>query len=1100
MKNINHIKKHIQAAFILLLLFTANLTFAQINLVNSPYWKAISTSKSGQSTAVIPSDGTLWVWGHGASGQLGLGTTDTNNPTPQQVIINKTNSPTAEDNDWAYVSQGATFILAIKTDGTLWGAGNQANGVLGNGVTSGTLTAITKIGTDTDWKYIAAGSTHTIALKTDGTLWAWGAGGSGQLGNGGSAVSSTPVQIGTDTDWEFINTGAAFSAAIKTDGSLYTWGNNAASGLLGIGENGGTKNTPQKIGTDTWSYVALASNHGIGMKTDGSVYSWGHPQHGRLADGQNRAATTANPGVLSPTLIPNTTGNTYTIIAAADRNSYLLKDNNELWGAGDTFAGQLGNGEVAGEIKETYLVRVGGDNSLWTSVITGHQTVYAIKPNGTLWSWGLNTRGQLGNGTTDNSGVPVKVLFPFPVPEFEEITTATFTGVNNSSAAWADYDKDGFKDVLVTGKSASAIAGVTRLYKNNGDGTFTSVTHTFPEVTNGELAWADINNDGYPDVVITGTVQSTSNQNNLTKVFINNAGTGFTEVTSTFKSKYNSAVCWLDYNNDGFQDLIIAGANKTSEGGSTSTELYKNNGDGTFTYIPLPVGGTTTFQGVAQAQGIGITAADYNGDGLTDVFIMGNETGGGTARLYKNMGNDLFQEVTGHGITGTYRANTKWVDYDNDGYPDIVIAGQEASNVFVTKLYKNNGGNGTFTFVSTATFDAVVNGGRIETFDYNGDGLIDIMTLGNPNTGGNINAASTLYKNNGDGTFTKVTGSSLGLLNADYGSIALADFDNDGNPDILLTGTIPNTGIDDPNYGKSHIKLYKNNWAGIANTNIPADLTGTLASTTSIKFDWSNAAGATKYYLRIGTSSGAGDVVNGLNPVTTGTGNPLTGTFAINKTLVQDETYYWSVRTENASLNLSDWAPEQTFTVDFGTLPVTLVSFDAKKEDNRVKLQWVTSAEKDNNRFEVERSTDGKNFSLLTTETARNTAATYTVYDRNPSAGVNYYRLKQIDNDGQVADLGVKVLNFGLLTADIRLYPNPVVNQTLYVDFGKAKGQAVRLKLADITGKVIYEQNLNAAQTQDAYSLTLPTAVKAGYYLLNINGSNINYSNKIIVR
>jgi len=1085
MKNINYIKKHLQAVFIILLLFMANLTFAQNNLVNSPYWKCISTSISGQSVAVIRADGTLWVWGHNASGQLGLGTTTATIPTPTKIN---------DDTDWAYVSQGATFLLAIKTDGTLWAAGANNFGQYGSTATAST--SIIQVGTATDWKYVTTTNNAAAGIKTDGTLWTWGQGTNGVLGNGATSNVTTAAQIGTDT-WKAVNGGGTYMLAIRSDGTLWGWGANAAK-QLGLGADAATsKSIPTQISTDTdWAQVAGSSdNMSMAIKTDGTIYSWGN---------NSLMAGTV------PTQIPGTT-NDYAKVTGGQTSFFALKTNGTLLVAGGNSYGQHGNG-TATNITVSSFIEAGGAGSLWDDVAYRYRTVFAVKKDdGTLWAWGYNNRELLANGTTADSNVPV--LIPPPLnPQFQEVTTATFTAVNWSSIDWADYDKDGFKDVLVTGSTTSGIAATTKLYKNNGDGTFTEVTHPFPNVTNtSAVAWADINNDGYPDVVLTGMTVSPASSNNVTKVYINNAGTSFTEVTTVignpinvpvFKAKYNSAVCWVDYDNDGYQDLIIAGSNKTSEGGATSTDLYKNNADGTFTYIPLPVGGTTTFQNVAQ--GCSIIATDYNGDGLTDIFIMGNQTGGGTARLYKNLGNGTFQEVTGHGITGTYSGSAQWVDYNNDGFPDISLVGQSTA-----RLYKNNGAiikadpdytGPLFTEVNTANpFIGVTSYGQIKWFDYDGDGLSDVLITGSLTSV--YTSSTTLYKNNGDDTFTKVPEEQLPFPKLMYGSIVLADFDNDGNPDVLLAGR-DGTSSATLSEQDIHTKLYKNNWTGVANTNIPTGLTGTLASTTNIKFDWGNLAGATKYYLRIGTSSGAGDVVSGLNPVTTGTGNPLTGTFAINRTLTNGETYYWSVRTENASLNQSDWAPEQTFTVNFSTLPVTLVSFDVQKENNRVKLQWETSAENNNNRFVVERSTDGSTFILLQNVTPKGSAGgSYVVYDSNPQAGINYYRLTQVDNDGKTTQLGIKAVNYSL-NADLALktWPNPVVNNTLFVDFGANAGKALTVRLTDITGRTIHEQKLQQAQTKDIYTLTLSAKPQTGIYLLNVYGADVNYSNKIIVK
>src|SRR3989337_2999238 len=141
------------------------------------------------------------------------------------------------------IAAGSYHTLAIKSDGTLWAWGYNYSGQLGDGTTSNKTTPV-QIGTGTNWSQIAAGGYHTLAIKSDGTLWAWGGNSFGQLGDGTSSdYKTTPVQIGTGTNWSQIAAGGYHTLAIKSDGTLWAWGNYYGQ----LGDATAWKETPQYI-------------------------------------------------------------------------------------------------------------------------------------------------------------------------------------------------------------------------------------------------------------------------------------------------------------------------------------------------------------------------------------------------------------------------------------------------------------------------------------------------------------------------------------------------------------------------------------------------------------------------------------------------------------------------------------------------------------------------------------------------------------------------------------------------------------------------------------------------------------------------------------
>ncbi|NBS70056.1 hypothetical protein EBT31_14260 [bacterium] len=198
----------------------------------------------------IKTDGTLWAWGSGDSGRLGLNDT-ADRSSPVQVGALTT---------WAQVAAGgggSTF--AIKTDGTLWSWGYNYTGNLGLN-DSGPYTrrsSPVQIGALTTWKQISAGDDHALAIKTDGTLWTWGNNGSGRLGLGDTANRSSPVQIGALTTWSQAGGALSHSVSLKTDGTLWSWGSNT-SGRLGLNDTI-NRSSPVQIGALT-SWVRIPTN------------------------------------------------------------------------------------------------------------------------------------------------------------------------------------------------------------------------------------------------------------------------------------------------------------------------------------------------------------------------------------------------------------------------------------------------------------------------------------------------------------------------------------------------------------------------------------------------------------------------------------------------------------------------------------------------------------------------------------------------------------------------------------------------------------------------------------------------------------------------
>ena len=225
-------------------------------------WKQVSGG--GSHTVAIKTDGTLWAWGFNGDGALGTNDT-TNRNTPITTF--------AGGNDWKQVSGGQfRFSMAIKTDGTLWGWGSGGNGKLGTNDTTNRLTPVTTFDGGTNWKQLSCGDFHTAAIKTDGTLWAWGNGSDGRLGVNDTTDRSTPVTtFAGGTNWKQIGSGYAHTTAIKTDGTLWTWGR-GTSGQLGD-NNTTNRLTPVTTfaGGTNWKQVSSGGNHIVSIKSANTI-------------------------------------------------------------------------------------------------------------------------------------------------------------------------------------------------------------------------------------------------------------------------------------------------------------------------------------------------------------------------------------------------------------------------------------------------------------------------------------------------------------------------------------------------------------------------------------------------------------------------------------------------------------------------------------------------------------------------------------------------------------------------------------------------------------------------------------------------------------
>ena len=352
------------------------------------------------------SEGGLWLWGRNCAGSLGTGiaASASTSSSPIQTISGGTN--------WKQLSVGHFGVAGIKTDGTLWLWGYNVQGKLGTNSIISQSSPVQTVSGGTNWKQVFISHNFTAAIKTDGTLWTWGSNEDGQLGINSNIKSSSPVQtVSTGTNWKEVSVGSSTAsasgtaisskiAAIKTDGTLWLWGS-GTSGQLGTNAAVSASSPVQTIsGGTNWKQVSLSTFHAAAIKTDGTLWLWGAGAGGKL--GINSQVDISSP------IQTVSAGTNWKQVSAGNFYTAAIKTDGTLWTWGcNSSHGQLGDDTQTNRSSPVQTVS-GGTN--WKYLAAGGTAVAAIKTDGTLWTWGSNEDGELGDGTRTNRSSPVQTV------------------------------------------------------------------------------------------------------------------------------------------------------------------------------------------------------------------------------------------------------------------------------------------------------------------------------------------------------------------------------------------------------------------------------------------------------------------------------------------------------------------------------------------------------------------------------------------------------------------------------------------------------------------------------------------------------------------
>lgn len=393
---------------------------ATLTISNLPSVSVSVVSAGLYHSVALKSNGTVWSWGYTGYGLMGVGSDSVSPGVPTQAK----NADGTTFTGAVRVSAGGDHTMAVKSDATVWGWGNNG-GALGDGSTTQRTSPVQvkdaagiPFTTATE---VSAGQNYTLAVKADGSLWSWGYNGYSTLGDGTTTTRLNPVPVlgtggGGFTGVSKVAAGQYHAIALKTDGTAWSWGYNAY-GELGNGSVG-TVALPVRV--DVTPGVALASvvsvgaglYHSVAVTSNGNAYAWGYNANGALGDG-----TTTNRN--RPALVKDLAGNALTGIVAAvagDNYSMFLKSDGTLWATGYNNIGQLGdNTTTAFQINPTSVKDAAGTVFGNIAQIALTQTHAVVRrSDGSVWSWGYNGYRQLGDTSNVNRRNPVQVPISSP--------------------------------------------------------------------------------------------------------------------------------------------------------------------------------------------------------------------------------------------------------------------------------------------------------------------------------------------------------------------------------------------------------------------------------------------------------------------------------------------------------------------------------------------------------------------------------------------------------------------------------------------------------------------------------------------------------------
>ena len=480
----------------------------QLNTINRSSPVQIGTSSwtavkaSNYSAFAIRSDGALFAWGNNFAGQLAIGTTGTasNRSSPVQI---GTSSWTSLHTGFATGDNAKNGVYAIRRDGALFGWGDTGSvlGLTNTAQAGSNINSPAQIGTSS-WIMAAYGQQTSMAIRSDGLLFAWGA----NYSAAGIATSS-PTQITSflseaqeidysnflgqsPYSWLSVTGGDSQGMGVRSDGLLFTWGLETQYGILGLGSTNsvsGTRYAPVQLGNSSWTMASLGDSHAVALRSDGALFTWGFNNFGQLGFGDtiNRS---------SPTQLGTSS---WSFIDAGYSITSAIRTDGSLFAWGSGTSGQLG---IFDAISRSSPVQIGTES--WTQIVGANATFLAKRKDETLWAWGYNGVGSIGDFTGTNKSSPVQVSTLLNEPEvnvlsyISAIPTTITSWSQLSTGQWHSAAIDTSGGLWVTGRNNEGQLGLgntTNLFKWTKVGTSSwsqisaGYTHTMGIRSDGRL-------------------------------------------------------------------------------------------------------------------------------------------------------------------------------------------------------------------------------------------------------------------------------------------------------------------------------------------------------------------------------------------------------------------------------------------------------------------------------------------------------------------------------------------------------------------------------------------------------------------------------------